>query len=78
MTLNTFWLVLMPSHTLVILPACAVYIDIRSGNTPWRVFLLLINAVRQFGVVPLLAATVPSLVLYGSSNAKNMALNTVR
>jgi hypothetical protein len=75
---NTFWVISLTTHALVISPACAVYIDIRSGNTPWRVFLLLINAVRQFGVVPLLAATVPSLVLYGSSNAKNMALNTVR
>ena len=64
-------------YLLVVTPAAVTLIDVRSGNSPWRVFLLATNALRRFAVVPLLASAVPFLVLYDSANAKDMALNTV-
>ena len=68
---------LVAFHLLVVAPASVALIDVRSGNSPWRVFLLVTNALRRFAVVPLLASAVPILVLYDSANAKDMALNTV-
>jgi hypothetical protein len=64
-------------HLTTVGPAVAAYIDVCCGNSPWRIFLLFLNAVRRFAIVPTVAATVPISVLYDSSNAKDMALNTV-
>ena len=47
------------ADVLLVLPAIAgiiTHIDVRSGNSPWRVFLLGLNALRRFAVIPLLAA----------------------
>ena len=59
------------------MPSIVTYIDVTSGNSPWRIFLHGLNALRRFTVIPLLAATVSILVLYDSSNSKDMALNVV-
>eukprot|EP01046_Picozoa_sp_COSAG06_P009196 COSAG06_NODE_477_length_15216_cov_133.572402_2_plen_653_part_00 len=64
-------------HLLVVVPASLTLIDLRRGNSPWRIFLLATNVLRRFAVVPMLAAAVPFLVLYDSANAKDIALNTV-
>ena len=52
-------------------------IDYRDGNSPCRIFLLALNALRRFMVIPMLAATVATLMRYDSSNAQDMALNSV-
>jgi hypothetical protein len=62
---------------LLVLPGVITYIDVQSGNSPWRIFLLGLNALRRFSVIPMLAATVSVLVLWDSSNSKDMALNVV-
>lgn len=64
-------------HCLIVTPVVVALIDVRAGNSPWRIFLLVLNALRRCAVVPLLASGVPILVLFDAANAKDMALNTV-
>ena len=68
---------LLTMHSVLVAPALVAYIDMQCDNSPWRVFMLYLNAIRRFAVVPLLATTVPVLVMFDSSNAKDIGLNTV-
>ena len=68
----------VPPHFSVVTLAIVVPIDARLGNSPWRVFLLTLNALRRFTVVPLVASAVPKIVIYDSSNSKDIALNATR
>ena len=69
--------VLYAADFFLILPGVVTYIDVRCGNSPWRIFLVTLNAMRRFMIVPMLSATVATLVLFDSSNAKDIALNSV-
>ena len=61
----------------VVLPGLIWHVDVRSGNSPWRAFLLFLSVGRQYGVVPLLAISVPMLVIIDGGAAKDIAFNTV-
>eukprot|EP01045_Picozoa_sp_COSAG04_P000725 COSAG04_NODE_19_length_39217_cov_21.535968_25_plen_227_part_00 len=56
---------------------CEITIRDRGGKTAWRFLLLFICTVRQFALVPMVAGAATFLVMYDSSNAKDIGLSAV-
>eukprot|EP01049_Picozoa_sp_SAG25_P004467 SAG25_NODE_282_length_10426_cov_27.226784_6_plen_818_part_00 len=71
------WGWMLGGHQIILTPMIFAIIDVRSGRSPWPIFLVGVSALRRFGILPLLASSIPSLVLFGGSNAKDIALNAV-
>ena len=52
-------------------------VDMRHGNSAWRIYLLFVATLRQYVVVPALAAAAPTLAMFDSANAKDIGLNVL-